>query len=203
MADSETPTCGPMTVALGQDRTVVRSGGGTSREVPLRWPRLVNRPFLFFKLSVLGILVALVVWTGLLPQQLGGAMSYVITDGTSMLPHIHAGDLVIVRREPSYHVGEVAAYHNQQLRAIVLHRIVAIRGTRFVFKGDNNDFLTTDEPTKTQIVGAEWLQLDGAGHLVLDLRTPAVAALLLGALWLFSFRGRSTSRRQRRRHRHA
>ncbi len=159
--------------------------------------------FLPFKIALLGVVIALVAWTGLLPQQLGGAMSYVISDGISMLPHIRAGDLVIVRKEPRYHVGEVAAFHNRQLHVIVLHRIVAIRGDRYVFKGDNNSFATSYEPTRAQIVGAEWAQLPGFGQIVLDLRTPIVAAALLGLLWLYSFWRRPTSRRQRRRHRNA
>lgn len=154
-----------------------------------------------YKLATWGVVLLVLFGTGLLPQQLGGAMSYAITDGTSMLPHIRAGDLVIVRREPSYHVGEVAAFHDRQLHVIVLHRIVAIRGGRYVFKGDNNDFVTSYEPTKSQIVGAEWLRIPRAGRLVEELRAPWVAAALLGLLWLVSFR-RSTSRRRRRRHHH-
>lgn len=155
------------------------------------------------RLSLVVVVLLVVFWMGLLPQQLGGRMSYVITDGSSMLPRYHTGDLVLVREQPTYHVGEVAAFHNHQLHVIVLHRIVAIRGDRFVFKGDNNNFDTSYEPTRTQIVGAEWLHLPGAGRVVLDLRDPAVAAVLLGVLWLFSFSPAARSRRQRRRHRHA
>lgn len=153
---------------------------------------------------VLGLVFVIVVlWDGFLPQQLGGRMSFVITDGISMLPHFHAGDLVIVRKEPSYHVGEVAAYHNRELKVIVLHRIIAIDGKHYVFKGDNNGFVTTYEPTKAQIVGADWIHVPGGGHILLDLRIPIVAAVLLGLLWLFSFWPRARTRRQRRRHRHA
>ncbi|MGH9109068.1 MAG: S24/S26 family peptidase [Acidimicrobiales bacterium] len=151
---------------------------------------------------LVAVIAALLIPTGMLPQQLGGSMSYAITDGVSMLPTYHAGDLVVIRREPAYHLGEVAAFHNQQLHVIVLHRIVAIRGNRYVFKGDNNSWVTSYEPTKAQIVGAEWLHLAGAGKVLLDLRTPIVAAVLLGLLWLFSFWPRSASRRRRRRHRH-
>ncbi len=149
------------------------------------------------------IVIVAAVWSGILPQQLGGATSYVITSGISMLPRYHAGDLVIIRREPSYHVGEVAAFHNQHLHVVVLHRIVAIHGNHYVFKGDNNSYVTTYEPTKTQIIGAKWLHLAGAGRALLDLRTPVIAAVLLGLLWLYSFWRPSTTRRQRRRHRHA
>lgn len=155
------------------------------------------------RLAIFAVLALVLLGAQLLPQQLGGAMSYAITQGTSMLPRYHAGDLVILRREPSYHVGEVAAFHNQQLHVIVLHRIVAIRDRRYVFKGDNNSWVTTYEPTKSQIVGAEWLHLPGAGHVILDLRIPIIAAALLGLLWLYSFWPRLSTRRQRRRHRHA
>jgi signal peptidase I len=153
--------------------------------------------------SYWAVVIIAAVWSGALPQQLGGDMSYVITSGISMLPRYHAGDLVIVRREPSYHVGEVAAFHNQHLHVVVLHRIVAIDGSHYVFKGDNNSYVTTYEPTKAQIIGAKWLHLAGAGRILLDLRTPVVAAVLLGLLWLYSFWRPSTTRRRRRRHRHA
>ena len=165
-------------------------------------PRGWGRPHLLLRVVLSAAFVLVVLLGGLLPQQLGGRMSYVITNGSSMLPNYHAGDLVIVRREPTYHVGEVAAFHNQQIHVIVLHRIVAIRGDRYVFKGDNNAFVTMYEPTKSQIVGAEWLHAAGAGRIILDLRTPVIAAFLLGALWLFSFWPASRSRRMRRRHRH-
>jgi len=161
-----------------------------------------SRSHLVSKVVIAGVIALVVLFAGLLPQQLGGRMSYVITDGISMLPNFHADDLVILRREPTYHVGEVAAYHNPQLHVIVLHRIVAIRGGHYVFKGDNNDYVTQYEPTKSQIVGADWLHVAGGGRIVLDLRVPIVAAVLLGALWLYSFWS-PRSRRQRRRHRHA
>ncbi len=155
------------------------------------------------KLLLLAAVAVALVWTGLLPQQLGGRMSYVITTGISMLPLFHAGDLVVIRREPSYYVGEVAAFDNRQLHVVVLHRIVAIRGDRYVFKGDNNTWDTTYEPTKAQIVGAAWLHLRGAGRILLDLRIPGVAAALLAVLWLYSFWPKARTRRERRRHRHA
>jgi len=171
------------------------------RSRPLGWMADHSRAAL--KLAVAAILAIIVVVTGLLPVQLGGSMSYVITDGISMLPHFHTGDLVILRKEATYYVGEVAAFHNEQLRAVVMHRIVAIHGKHYVFKGDNNDFDTTYEPTKSQIVGAEWIHLPGAGNYILKLREPYIAAGLLGLLWLYTFSYRKRSRHQRRRHRHA
>ena len=157
--------------------------------------------------KVVGALVTAVVvvagWWALAPPQLGGSTSFVITEGASMLPHFHAGDLVLLRRQPSYHVGEVAGYHNPQLGAVVMHRIIAIRGGHFVLKGDNNKFATIYEPTQSQFVGAEWVHLAGAGRYLMVLRVPAVAAALLALLWLFTFAPPVRSRRRRRRHRHA
>lgn len=155
-------------------------------------------------LGALATVVLLVAgWWALAPPQVGGSTSYAITEGVSMLPHFHAGDLVLLRKEPGYHVGEVAGFHDPQLGAVVMHRIVAIHGSHFVFKGDNNRFATTYEPTRSQIVGAEWVHLAGAGRYLMVLRLPAVAAVLLGMLWVFTFAPPARSRRRRRRHRHA
>jgi signal peptidase I len=147
------------------------------------------------------IAVGIAAWATLAPTQIGGSTSYVITTGISMLPRYHAGDLVLLRHESSYHVGEVAGYHNAELGVTVMHRIVAINGDRFVFKGDNNDFADNYEPTESQILGAEWIHLPGWGNFVLALRVPVIGAVLLGFMWLFVFWPRSGSRRQRRRRR--
>jgi hypothetical protein len=119
-----------------------------------------------------------------------------------MLPLYHAGDLVLLRQQSHYRVGEVAGYHNAQLGVTVMHRIVAKEGDHYIFKGDNNGFVDNFEPTASQIVGAEWLHLRGWGNVLLTLRAPVVGAMLLGVMWLFVFWPRSGSRRQRRRRRH-
>ncbi len=153
--------------------------------------------------SVVSLLFLAALWAGFAPPPLGGSTSYVVTYGISMLPRYHAGDLVLLRREPSYHVGEVAGYHNAQLHAVVMHEIIAIRNGHYIFKGINNDFVDSYEPTKSEIVGAEWIRLPGAGHILLDLRTPAVAAVGLALLWVLSFPVSHRTRRQRRRHHRA
>ncbi|EQD40467.1 peptidase S26B, signal peptidase, partial [mine drainage metagenome] len=107
------------------------------------------------------------------------------------------------RHEPSYRVGEVAGYHNAQLGVTVMHRIIAVEGGRYYFKGDNNNFTDSYHPTAAEIVGAEWVHLPGWGNLLLTLRAPGIAAGLLGVMWLWLFWPRHGSRRQRRRRRHA
>jgi len=178
----------------------------TTSEPRLAGPPLAGRRQPAYRkfLGVLGtVMLLFACWTFLAPPVLGGGTSYVITDGVSMLPKFHAGDLVILRKESTYHVGEVAAYHNGQLGIVEMHRIIAISGGRYSFKGDNNNFVDSFRPTKGQIVGAELVHVAGLGKIFVKLRNPAAAAVLLGVLWLVSFSPRHTSRRQRRRHRHA
>jgi len=153
--------------------------------------------------ALLTATLAFASWAVLAPPVLGGRTSYVITEGVSMLPHFHAGDLAVLRRETNYRVGEVAAYHNGQLHEVVMHRIIGIISGHYVFKGDNNGFVDSFEPTSSEIVGAEWLHVDRAGKLLEKLRDPAVAAGMLGIFALISFSPRRATRHQRRRRGHA
>ena len=167
---------------------------------PLRRRWSLRHPKLPVALLTIALFVA--AWAIFAPPQLGGKVSYVVTDGVSMLPHYHKGDLVILRKEASYHVGEVAAYHNPQLGVVVMHRIIAREGNQFVFKGDNNNFADNYHPTATQIVGAEWIHLPRLGAIVTHLRIPAVTAVLLALVWVFSIGPAPLSRRRRRRRHH-
>src|SRR5437899_6149235 len=85
--------------------------------------------------------VAALVWF-CWPQGLGGRSGWVMVSGTSMLPRLHTGDLVLVERQSSYHAGEVVAYHvpKGQVGAghVVIHRIIGGNGkTGWTMKGDN------------------------------------------------------------------
>ena len=109
--------------------------------------------------SAVGVVGAVAViglsWWYLAPPQLGGRTAYAVTFGISMEPHFHQGDLVVLRRQPSYAVGDVVAYYSHDLRKNVLHRIIAIHGDHYTFKGDNNGFVDPEHPTKADLVGAE------------------------------------------------
>src|SRR5215831_17838445 len=66
-------------------------------------------------LNAIGLALAIAALVGwalfLRPQSLGGPAGYVLVSGKSMLPRYHTGDLVLVERRSSYHLGEVIAYH--------------------------------------------------------------------------------------------
>src|SRR5579864_7139736 len=78
--------------------------------------RRFARPRALLIIPALAVLAA--AWLALAPPQLGGSTSYAITTGTSMLPNFRAGDLVLLRKESSYHVGMVAGYRNAMLGVV-------------------------------------------------------------------------------------
>ncbi len=141
-------------------------------------------------------------WILLAPTALGGEATYVVTDGVSMQPRFHAGDLAIVHAENGYHLGEIVAYRSRLLHTIVLHRIIGIEDGRYTFKGDNNSFVDLEHPTRSQLVGALWLHVPGLGSRLGPLRRPgSVALAVIFGLFLFAsslFTKKELRRRRRR-----
>ena len=150
-------------------------------------------------------LVVLVVaaWLLVAPTQIGGETSYVTTSGISMSPRFHSGDLGVVRPAAEYRVGDIVAYHSKTLHIVVLHRIIAVKGDRFVTKGDNNDFVDPDQPARADVVGKLAYRVPHGGLVLHWLHTPFMAALLCGGMALLLFMGAKQRRRRRDRRRPA
>ncbi|HLH13315.1 MAG TPA: signal peptidase I, partial [Solirubrobacteraceae bacterium] len=140
------------------------------------------------------------VWYLFAPLALGGSTTYVVTDGVSMEPRFHTGDLALVRSQSSYHVGEIVAYRNKMLHTIVLHRIVGREGPRYLFKGDNNNFVDFEHPLRSQLVGSLWLHIPGAGTKLHSIGSPLLVGILV-ALGSLMFTGVAFTRKRRRRRR--
>ena len=139
---------------------------------------------------------AVVLWAVFLrPQSLGGPAGYVLVSGKSMLPRYHAGDVVLVERQSSYHVGEVIAYHVPKGDPMggfqVIHRIVggsAVKG--FVVQGDNRTAPDVWHPKPQDIVGAKALRIPHGVIVLQLLRSPLLLALLAGSfVFVFGFGG--------------
>ncbi|HZR96998.1 MAG TPA: signal peptidase I [Gaiellaceae bacterium] len=144
--------------------------------------------------------LAAAAWLLLAPQQIGGSTSYAVVYGTSMEPHLHRGDLVILRGRAHYSVGQVVGYRSHDLHRNVLHRIVAQHGNRYVFKGDNNNFTDPEQPVASQLFGREWVVVPRAGAALERLRSPryaAVAAALLVLVLVGAGPGSGVRRRRR------
>ncbi len=148
------------------------------------------------------LLLAGAFWLFLAPTKIGGRSTYVITSGTSMEPSFHSGDLAVVRPADNYRVGEVVAYHSTLLHVVVLHRIIAIHGDRYVFKGDHNNFVDPTRPPRSELVGALWVHIPHGGVVFRALHSPVTVAVLCGFVALLLLgTGETRRRRDRRRNR--
>ena len=93
------------------------------------------------------------------------------------------------------------AYRSSLLHVVVLHRIIREAGNRYVFKGDNNNFIDPTRPVRSELIGSLWLHLPHAGAVLRVLHTPVVAAAVIGIVALLTLGGVSEARRRRRRRR--
>jgi signal peptidase I len=160
----------------------MRSNAGTVRPT-FRKQRLALPKVLLplAKLAALGALVGACLWFAL-PQSLGGRADWVLVSGTSMLPRLHTGDLVLVEHQSSYHVGEVVAYRvpKGQVGAghVVIHRIIGGSGAAgWHMKGDNRTAPDLWYPTNHDVVGAKQLRIPHAWLLLRIFHMPVLLAL--------------------------
>src|SRR5687768_2700988 len=123
----------------------------------------INKSMSRRAIGIAGLAFAAGAWFFLAPQSVGGNVAYAVVTGQSMEPGLSADDLVIVREQPSYSVGEAIAYRSRNLGQIVLHRVVAEEDGRFVTQGDNNDFLDADRPSDADVIGKQWIHIPRAG----------------------------------------
>ena len=128
--------------------------------------------------------VAMLLWF-CLPQTFGGRAGWVLVSGTSMLPHLHTGDLVLVEHQSDYRVGEVIAYRvpKGQVGAghVVIHRIVGGNGrTGWTMQGDNRTAPDLWYPTNHDVIGANQLRIPDAWFVLRVFHMPILLALFAG-----------------------
>lgn len=116
------------------------------------------------------VIVAAVHW----PARFGGSHTVVRVSGQSMEPGLQTGDVVVVRSQGAYDLGDVIVYPGRDdsgvIRGHVIHRIVdgdALQG--YVTRGDS---LTTDDPWRPRPADIE-------GRVVRVLERGSVAGSLV------------------------
>jgi signal peptidase I len=129
---------------------------------------------------LVGTFVALVVLLGA-GAVLTGRVGYVVTDGISMEPLYHTGDLVVIAPASSYHIGEIVAYRGDlDGHKVVLHRIVGGNATSgFIMKGDNNRSVDPTHPKASQVIGRAVLHIPKVGKLMTSPEIRALLALVI------------------------
>lgn len=155
------------------------------------------------KLAAFGAVIVACLWFGL-PQTLGGRADWVLVSGTSMLPRLHTGDLVLVERQSSYHVGEVVAYRVPKRRVgaghVVIHRIVGGNGTTgWRLKGDNRTAPDLWYPTNHDVLGVKQLRIPDAWFVLRVFHMPILLALFaaFAAFFWIAFSGGGEESAQR------
>ena len=158
-----------------------------------RLPETLRVPLALGKLAALGALVVACLWF-CLPQSLGGRADWVMVSGTSMLPRLHTGDLVLVEHQSSYHVGEVVAYripeHEIGGGHVVIHRIIGGNGrTGWRLQGDNRTAPDLWYPTNHDVIGAKQLKIPDAWFVLRVFHMPILLAFFaaFGAFFWIAF----------------
>ena len=85
--------------------------------------------------------------------------------GTSMLPEIQVGDMVIVHEEESYKIGDIISYENDD-EITVTHRIIDKDGKKYITKGDNNKFTDGEKVARKDIYGKVVFTIPKVGHFI-------------------------------------
>ena len=150
---------------------------------------------------VVALLLAVIAWDLVAPVQLGGSVSYVNVRGISMEPTLYTGDLMVMRRQDAYEVGQIVAFESDMNGAVVVHRIVDVVGGRHLLKGDNNAFLDRFTPTVDEIIGAEMLTIPGGERVAtLAASTPTIVLqglMLAVTLWVLRLSGREAQHQRK------
>jgi signal peptidase I len=140
-------------------------------------------------LSALILVLMAGLWFTFAPVQFGGQASYIMIAGASMEPSLHYGDLVVAREELPYEVGEVVTYRHPTIGPVI-HRIIDRTGDTYTFKGDNNDWVDSYEPTSAELIGKSWIHIPGAANIILKLRSSlgiVLLSLAIGFMVLLTF----------------
>lgn len=138
-------------------------------------------------------------WLVFAPAQLGGSTTYSVTDGISMQPLLHKGDLAVERSSSHYRVGDIVLYRSPSLHTTVLHRIKVIQNGRYYFKGDNNSFVDPGYVTDKALVGKLWFHVPHAGAVISWFARPLHAAIIVAIAVFFLGAGTLTKTARRRR----
>jgi signal peptidase I len=124
------------------------------------------------------------------PQSLGGSVAYIKVQGHSMDGTYQTGDLIVVRKQSHYAVGEIITYRIPKGQfgagAQVIHRIIGGNGnTGFITQGDNKKFPDDWHPHDSDVVGRSWIRLPGAGVWFSRLSQPLPLGVIVGGLTVF------------------
>lgn len=130
------------------------------------------RYFIRIVLSILSVIIAifLIIAVAFYVQKSGGNTPYFLSytgfvnTGTSMLPTIQKGDLVILKKQDRYEINDVISFNDNGMT--VTHRIIAIEGDLYKTQGDNNKFIDGNLVNNLNVYGKMVTIIPGAGDAI-------------------------------------
>lgn len=100
-----------------------------------------------------------------------------VVQSGSMEPACHKGDILFVKAQSDYAVGDIVVYQSRGI--LVVHRIIAADGETVITRGDANN--VPDEPFGvTNIKGVVTGSIPGAGYAIDFMKTLPGILLLIG-----------------------
>ena len=137
------------------------------------------------------------------PTALGGDGGFLIVQGTSMLPTILPGSIVITKQQPSYQIDDIVSFtvREEGYARTIVHRIIGEADNGFIIKGDNNPKKDPGFPTKRDINGKVLFVVPYVGDLLLNLRNPVMMVVLTissGFFQWFTKKRKSNKEKMRR-----
>lgn len=134
-----------------------------------------------------GLVLVLALLSLVWPQPFGGSTSFAGVSGDSMLGTYDDGDLIVLRAQRSYRVGDITIFRVPEdefgAGAHVIHRIVGGDGASgFVMRGDNRSQTDPWRPRTQDVVGAAWVRVPGGAAAFRALGRPVNLGALCAGL---------------------
>lgn len=129
-------------------------------------------------IAVNGILLAKrLVFKEELPSVFGCSVVTVMSG--SMEPAFSPGDMLIIRRQEQYQVGDIVTYESEG--SFITHRLVERDGDTWVTKGDANNAPDGMPLREENLYGSVWLVIPKLGNAAIFLKSPlGVLVMCLG-----------------------
>ena len=138
---------------------------------------LLKQKIIHTMATAASVILMVAIWNLFAPTQFGGQASYVMVAGASMEPVLQKGDLVIIRDSNTYQAEDIVTYQHP-IVGPVIHRVINREGEKFILKGDNNDWIDSYKPDKSEFIGKSWIHLPGAANLLDKIRQPLPLSIL-------------------------
>lgn len=126
------------------------------------------------------LLVKRLVYKEELPSVFGCSVVTVLSG--SMEPEFSPGDMLLIKRQQEYEVGDVVTYEEQG--SFITHRIIEQDENSYLTKGDANNAPDGTRIQYADIFGTVLLVIPGLGNAALFLKSPLGALVLIVAFLL-------------------